>query len=127
MASATRATKAGPDEVRARKGIELGFRQLQHFAHIGEQLPHLIPLPWVDPLPPGQSRQTGSHQRRGIGHRPHTAMTGKQMLQPRQRHPRQHRDQQRFPHNRPRSCCNGIELLRLHRKQLHRRRPDLLR
>ena len=27
-------------------------------------------------------------------------MTGKQMLQSRQRHPRQHRDQQRLPHNR---------------------------
>ena len=53
-------------------------------------------------------------------------MTGKQMLQPRQRHPRQHRDQQRLTRNRSRSCCNGIQLLRLHRKQLHRGRPDLL-
>ena len=53
-------------------------------------------------------------------------MTGKQMLQPRQRHPRQHRDQQRLTHNRSCSCRNSIELLRLHRKQLDRSRPDLL-
>ena len=53
-------------------------------------------------------------------------MTGKQMLQPRQRHPRQHRDQQRLTHNRSSSCRNSIELLRLHREQLNRSCPDPL-
>ena len=126
MASATRATKAGPEEVRSQESIELGFRELQHFAHIGEQLPYLVPLLLFNPLTPGQSRQTGAHQRRGIGHRPDTAMRRKQALQPRQRHPCQHRDQQWLTHDGSSSCGNGVQLLRLHRKQLHRCRPDLL-